>query len=119
VISESLADGAAADDLAAELAVKLDWSKSEALEFVENVRSRMVDEYLNSPQGEQALRQAKKDQGARHMLFGGLWMVGGAVVSLITYQAASGGGTYFVFWGAVVWGAIDFIKGFAEWSSNQ
>jgi hypothetical protein len=53
------------------------------------------------------------------MLFGGLWMAGGAAISLITYQAASGGGTYFVFWGAVVWGAIDFIKGFSEWSSNQ
>ena len=52
------------------------------------------------------------------MLRGIAWAVGGLVVSLITYSMASGGGTYVVFWGAVIWGVIDFLIGFFGWLGN-
>ena len=49
----------------------------------------------------------------RKMIFGALWCIGGILVTGATYVAASGpgGGTYFVAWGAIVFGAIRFFSG--------
>ena len=47
------------------------------------------------------------------MLYGGLWCGGGILVTVVTYCAASGGGTYVVAWGAIVFGAIRFFQGLA------
>ena len=49
---------------------------------------------------------AKKD-----MLVGGLWFFGGIAVTAITYSMASGGGRYFLAWGAIIFGGIQFFKG--------
>ncbi len=55
---------------------------------------------------------ATKAVGKKNMLFGGLWCVGGTVVTVATYAAASsGGGSYFVAWGGIVFGGIQFFKG--------
>ena len=43
------------------------------------------------------------------------WVVGGIVATVATYKAASEGGVYFIFWGAVIFGAIDFFRGLAGW----
>ena len=51
------------------------------------------------------------DRARRDMLVGGLWCLGGIAVTVLTYSAASGGGTYFVAWGAIVFGAIQFFRG--------
>ena len=47
------------------------------------------------------------------MLHGALWCGGGILVTGITYLAASGGGTYFLAWGAIVFGAIQFFHGYS------
>lgn len=60
------------------------------------------------------LRQLEVDQddAARAAWQGLAWCVGGAVVSWLTYSAAStGGGYYFVTWGAVIYGGIRFVRG--------
>jgi hypothetical protein len=54
---------------------------------------------------------AKKDNGHKDMLVGALWCVGGIVVTAVTYSAASGGGTYVVAYGAIIFGAIQFFRG--------
>lgn len=59
----------------------------------------------------QMIKESKKENGKKDMLYGALWCIGGIVVTAITYSAASGGGTYIVAWGAIFWGAIQFIKG--------
>lgn len=53
-------------------------------------------------------KKANKD-----MLFGALWCVGGTAVTVFTYAAASGGGRYVVTYGAIIWGAIQFFKGYS------
>jgi hypothetical protein len=56
---------------------------------------------------------------ARHMLYGALWAIGGGIATAIGYSSASsssGGGTYIVFWGAIVFGIYDFFKGLSGWS---
>lgn len=56
-------------------------------------------------------KQEKRETGNKNMLYGALWCVGGLLVTILTYSAASDGGTYVVAWGAVIFGAIQFFKG--------
>jgi len=62
---------------------------------------------------EEDLIESKKEKANKDMLHGALWCVGGIIVTAITYSAASGGGTYIVAWGAILFGAIQFLKGLA------
>ena len=58
--------------------------------------------------------EAISEAGQKDMVFGALWCIGGIVVTVATYgAAASGGGTYIVAWGAIVFGAIQFFRGLA------
>ncbi len=47
----------------------------------------------------------------RDMVLGGLWCIGGTIVTVVTYQAAASGGTYVVAWGAIVFGGYQFLRG--------
>jgi hypothetical protein len=58
--------------------------------------------------------RAKRSAAHKNMMHGGLWCVGGLLVTGITYSAASGGGSYVVTWGAIVFGAIQFFRGLSQ-----
>ena len=52
--------------------------------------------------------------GGRDMVVGGLWCLGGILVTVLTYGAAAsnpGGGRYVVAYGAILFGAIQVIRG--------
>jgi hypothetical protein len=52
--------------------------------------------------------------GGKDMVVGALWCVGGILVTVITYGAAStnpAGGQYVVAYGAIIFGAIQFLRG--------
>jgi hypothetical protein len=58
----------------------------------------------------------------RKMLFGALWAIGGTIATFFSYSSAagtSGGGKYFIFWGAILFGLIDCLVGFSGWVSNK
>ena len=58
----------------------------------------------------------------RKMIFGALWAVGGTMATVFSYSSAagsSGGGKYFIFWGAILFGLIDCLVGFSGWVSNK
>ena len=57
------------------------------------------------------MRQANRSVAKKNMIYGALWCLGGLLVTVITYSAASEGGTYIVTGGAIFWGAIQFLKG--------
>lgn len=74
--------------------------------------AKMVIENL-----ERARSKACRDAGMRNMLFGGLWFVGGSAITLITFAAAAnnpGGGRYFLAWGAILFGGIQFVHGLIQ-----
>ena len=52
----------------------------------------------------------------KRMLYGALWCMGGILVTALTYAAASGpgGGTYVIAFGAIIWGAVQFLSGLTD-----
>lgn len=59
--------------------------------------------------------------GQKNMLHGALWCIGGIVVTATTYSSAvaHGGGTYFVAWGAILFGAIQFLQGAFQYLGSE
>ena len=55
-----------------------------------------------------------KAAALKALLKGIAWLIGGILVTFFSYQAAvsNGGGTYFVMYGAIIFGGIQAIKGF-------
>ena len=52
------------------------------------------------------------NNGPHNMLVGGIWCVGGIIVTAVTYSMVSeSGGTYFVAYGAIIYGGYQFVKG--------
>jgi len=49
------------------------------------------------------IREAKKAQAKKDMLHGGLWCLGGTALTMAHVG--------FVFWGAIIFGGVQFIKG--------
>lgn len=70
-----------------------------------------------------ALRSKAANAAARrNMLVGALWCLGGTAVTVITYQAAAnqpGGGSYMVAWGAIIFGAFQFLRGLFQSIGNR
>jgi hypothetical protein len=68
---------------------------------------------LSFPSSYQNQAETSADEGAsvRKMVFGALWAIGGSVATVLSYSSASGGGKYFIFWGAILFGVIDFLVG--------
>lgn len=67
---------------------------------------------------EEQIEAAQRKKNNRDMLIGGLWMVGGIVVTAVTFSAASGGGKYVIAWGAIIFGGIQFFTGLARSLQN-
>jgi len=55
--------------------------------------------------------KAKQSQADKDILFGSLWLAGGTIVTVVSMSSASGGGRYIITWGAILFGAIQLIKG--------
>lgn len=74
--------------------------------------------------GSETIKQQNIDSNAknkRRMISGALWCIGGIIVTAVTYSNASSsptGGHYVIAWGAIIFGFIDFIRGFIGWSEN-
>ncbi len=108
-VASQLAEGKSRENIVKEL-LKQEWHEDAAVQFVDNIANAM-HEYENSSEGRNEIAK----RYARHMIYGVLWVVGGTVVTVATYGAASEGGKYVVAWGAIVYGAIDFFRGLWGW----
>ncbi len=61
-----------------------------------------------------------KGEAGRNIVVGGLWCFGGIAVTAVTYaNASSGGGRYVMAWGAIIFGAIQMIRGFIQMGSRS
>lgn len=87
-------------------------------------KSALIDQGLDEESAsavvttlEQQINDAKREKANKDMIYGALWCIGGIVVTAVTYSNASGGGTYVVAWGAILFGAVQFIKGLVNAAS--
>lgn len=55
----------------------------------------------------------------RQMLVGAACVIVGIIVTVGTYSSARRGGSYIVAWGAILFGAVDFVRGFVGWCGNR
>lgn len=55
----------------------------------------------------------------KKIIFGALWAGGGTIATVASYSSASGGGRYFIFWGAIIFGIIDMIVGLNGYLGNR
>jgi hypothetical protein len=88
---------------AANLLVKENKSPSEVKkalmdEGIDEATSSIILENL-----ENQIKNVKKDQANKDMLYGALWCVGGIVMTVADVG--------FIFWGAIVYGGYQFLKG--------
>ncbi|HLX59942.1 MAG TPA: hypothetical protein VKX17_01550 [Planctomycetota bacterium] len=67
----------------------------------------------NTAELTQEQRKVLSNAYFRHMIAGILWCVGGAVLTAVTL--ALGKGTGLIFWGAIVFGIVDFFRGLFGW----
>ena len=49
------------------------------------------------------IKNAKKESGRKDMIYGALWCIGGTVATIANIG--------FIFWGAILFGGVQFIKG--------
>jgi hypothetical protein len=59
-------------------------------------------------------KDERRVAGRRHMIMGAVVCAFGIVVTVASYNAAEHGGTYFVAWGAIIFGGIQCLRGFAQ-----
>ncbi|UPT68807.1 MAG: hypothetical protein M0D57_09370 [Sphingobacteriales bacterium JAD_PAG50586_3] len=76
----------------------------------DEVRSMLVDKGVSYEEASKivdsfAYQSAEKKSGNRDMLFGALWCIGGTILTVSD--------TGYIFWGAIVFGGIQFFKGVA------
>jgi len=78
----------------------------------------LVESILQATQdnaGSRGTRLALRSKHSRHMLYGLLWIAGGAAVTAWSYLTAEPGGKYWVACGAIVYGIWGFLRGFQGW----
>ena len=77
------------------------------------VKETLIKEGLDSESAsnvveniEQHMKKAKKEGANKNMLYGALWCVGGTIATVADLG--------YIFWGAIVFGAIQFFMGVAK-----
>jgi hypothetical protein len=69
--------------------------------------------------GTEKTPEAARRSARTRIAIGAVLLIGGGLVTLITYIRASGGGTYHVLWGAMAIGLINLVRGLAEYLGNR
>jgi hypothetical protein len=64
--------------------------------------------------------QARKVAAQQNMFYGAFWCIGGIAVTVTTFQFAAGmgGGTFIIAWGAILFGAIQFLRGLIQFGGE-
>lgn len=76
-----------------------------------NEITKLAAQYEESPEG----RKEMAASYSRKIIYGILWAVGGIIATSVSMESAGYGDTYYVFYGAIIWGVIDIVRGIAGW----
>lgn len=71
-------------------------------------------DYASAQSQAQAMSGGESGAGQMDLVVGALFLLGGLALTLITFAAASGGGTYVLAWGPMLYGGIRIMKRLAR-----
>lgn len=108
-IDSSINDGDNKDDIIKNL-VNQGIMKSQA-ELLFNKTVDLIKEYESSPKWREDMRKGY----SRRIFYGLLWAVGGIIATSVGYESASSGGSYYIFYGAIIYGIWDILSGLYGW----
>jgi uncharacterized protein (DUF433 family) len=93
--------------------IKIGWNRTAARQFVFQIDKALQ----SSPQWK--LRTSRRYK--KYMIAGGSAFIGGLALTAITFYeaAARDGGTIYVFWHAIAFGALAFLWGLIGWLKNR
>ena len=63
----------------------------------------------------QVRKRVRRRTGIRNMVMGGLFCIGGIVITVVSISASKSGGFYIVTWGAILFGALQFFGGLFQY----
>lgn len=73
-----------------------------------------LGDYASAQSEAQAISGGGSGAGQMDLVVGALFLLGGLALTIITFAAASGGGTYVLAWGPMLYGIIRIVKGLAR-----
>lgn len=97
-------------EFAANLHIEQKLSKNEVIQ-------KLVEEgldYESSVIVVDNIRASCRKELRKALFFSLLWLIGGIAVTVISYNAAKDGGTYYVTWGAILYGLVTTITNFCR-----
>jgi hypothetical protein len=71
--------------------------------------------WLTATGGGDRSAQSQRRAACRIMVIGGVFLGLGVVATIVSYSVASAGDTYFVFYGAMIFGALDLVIGLVRY----
>ena len=83
---------------------------------------KAYNDALNGLESSVEGRSMLAEKYRKQMNRGLLWAIAGTVITIVSYSSASSspvGGTYYICWGAILFGVIDFIVGYISWQKYQ
>lgn len=86
-------------------------------------KNEQVKQLIESPETKERLKRYSErytlsQRGLKHMSRGAIILIVGTLITLVTYNFPIGN-YYFIFYGAIIFGAIDFLIGLIQWLMNK
>lgn len=110
-IDQQLAQGISQQDIVDTLESK-GIARDVAIDMVLNITEHQLEEMMI----ESGVAPVEKSGSGQNKIFIGiLLLVGGGIITFASYNAAAPGGTYYLFYGPMIYGAISIISGLIDW----
>ena len=59
-------------------------------------------------------KKSPQDQARSDIRVGAFWLIGGIIITIVTYSMSATGGRYIVAWGAILFGGIQLLRGLSN-----
>jgi hypothetical protein len=115
LVADELARGQSREDVVT-LLVRRGWPEVSARHFVENKAQKLPTQRESSRES-----TVTAEMYRRKMIRGLIWTVVGVILTAVMYRASSSTGSsmYFIWWGTVLFGLVDFVTGLIGWLSHR
>ena len=89
----------------------VDVTRVEGVDWVKVREPSGIEGFIPGKTRLRVIPEKTKALARKNMISGALWCIGGIIVTAATYSASSSGGSYIIAWGAILFGALQFIQG--------